>query len=236
MSKVCVYCNVPLVKNVNKTKDHVPPKCFWGGLKPDNLITVPSSGASNDDIYTFLHHTMHHDVPDKRVAELLGSFGKMTSHNKNLTKQILSNCVDVPVAINGFKVDTKHLVTPQWKRMEAVMERTARGLVYHHHEVVFDNENTVIQTFAIDCIKSLPRETQNLIKLIIEKSEKFKLTENFMYSTFELEGNYIVFMVVNKAIEYVSFFQDKETEKQHIDTKKRKARNKRKASRKKRLR
>ena len=37
----CYICGVDLIKNKNKSKDHVPPECIFPDEKPKNLKTVP---------------------------------------------------------------------------------------------------------------------------------------------------------------------------------------------------
>jgi len=46
---ICTYCWTPLTKTV-KTKDHVPPRCFFTSYEREklNLITVPSCATCNN--------------------------------------------------------------------------------------------------------------------------------------------------------------------------------------------
>ena len=49
MSKYCYLCGEKLIKNVNRSKDHVPPDCIFPDDKPDNLITVPCCIRCNEE-------------------------------------------------------------------------------------------------------------------------------------------------------------------------------------------
>ena len=52
MNKSCYLCGSILIKNINKSKDHVPPDCIFPDTKPENLITVPCCEACNKDYRT----------------------------------------------------------------------------------------------------------------------------------------------------------------------------------------
>jgi len=47
--KQCYLCGDELVKNKNKSKDHVPPDCIFPQEKPPNLITVPCCKKCNEE-------------------------------------------------------------------------------------------------------------------------------------------------------------------------------------------
>ncbi len=47
--KQCYLCGKNLIKNVNKSKDHVPPDCIFPKDKPPNLITVPCCKSCNGE-------------------------------------------------------------------------------------------------------------------------------------------------------------------------------------------
>ena len=49
MKKECYLCGTTLIKNINKSKDHVPPECIFPDDKPDNLITVPCCTECNKE-------------------------------------------------------------------------------------------------------------------------------------------------------------------------------------------
>ncbi|MCM8536774.1 MAG: hypothetical protein NE334_12625 [Lentisphaeraceae bacterium] len=168
-------------------------------------------------------------MSDDLVQEFIEPFKKTVNHNQGLAKEILKNCQDVPALLKGFQVDTLHLVSPKWKRMEAVMERTARGLIYHHYDTIICEDKTIIRTFALDCIRKVDIKTKELLKSICQHSEIHSIGETFLYSTFQFHGNYVVFMVVNKSVEYVSIFTDREIDMANMNKKRRQARNRRKA-------
>jgi hypothetical protein len=47
--KQCYLCGVELIKNKNKSRDHVPPECIFPQDKPLNLITVPCCLKCNEE-------------------------------------------------------------------------------------------------------------------------------------------------------------------------------------------
>lgn len=49
MKKECYLCGTTLIKNINKSKDHVPPDCIYPDDKPENLITVPCCTECNEE-------------------------------------------------------------------------------------------------------------------------------------------------------------------------------------------
>ena len=46
--KQCYLCGEKLIKNKNKSNDHVPPDCIFPKDKPPNLITVPCCKVCNE--------------------------------------------------------------------------------------------------------------------------------------------------------------------------------------------
>lgn len=52
MKKSCYLCGSILIKNINKTQDHVPPDCIFPDTKPENLITVPCCKNCNKEYKT----------------------------------------------------------------------------------------------------------------------------------------------------------------------------------------
>jgi hypothetical protein len=49
LMKQCYLCGEKLVKNKNKSKDHVPPDCIFPQDKPPNLMTVPCCKRCNEE-------------------------------------------------------------------------------------------------------------------------------------------------------------------------------------------
>ncbi len=47
--KQCYLCGEELIKNRNKSKDHVPPDCIFPQDKPRNLITIPCCKNCNEE-------------------------------------------------------------------------------------------------------------------------------------------------------------------------------------------
>ena len=47
--KQCYLCGEELIKNKNKSRDHVPPDCIFPQDKPANLITIPCCKRCNEE-------------------------------------------------------------------------------------------------------------------------------------------------------------------------------------------
>jgi len=47
--KQCYLCGEELIKNRNKSRDHIPPDCIFPKDKPPNLITVPCCKRCNEE-------------------------------------------------------------------------------------------------------------------------------------------------------------------------------------------
>jgi hypothetical protein len=52
MKKICYLCGSTLVKNFNKSKDHIPPACIFPDNKAKNLITLPCCENCNKEYRT----------------------------------------------------------------------------------------------------------------------------------------------------------------------------------------
>ena len=52
MKKLCYLCGSILIKNINKSKDHIPPDCIFPDTKPENLITAPCCKNCNEEYKT----------------------------------------------------------------------------------------------------------------------------------------------------------------------------------------
>ena len=61
MNKQCYLCGVTLIKNRNKSKDHVPPDCIYPDNKPLNLITIPCCRDCNKE-YELLDEKMRNFI------------------------------------------------------------------------------------------------------------------------------------------------------------------------------
>ncbi|MCG7853234.1 MAG: HNH endonuclease [Methanosarcinaceae archaeon] len=76
MKKSCYLCGSTLLKNINKSKDHVPPDCIFPDTKPKNLITLPCCEDCNKE-YGILDEKMKNYISilagEKSKNEILKS-------------------------------------------------------------------------------------------------------------------------------------------------------------------
>lgn len=149
------------------TRDHVPPKGIFCKPLPGNLIRVPACWACNNGASGL----------DERFRVFLGlQVGKnggeaerffreeaiaSIQHNRKLRNEILANVEPVSLATPaGIIYDQGFRVLWDSKAHDAIIERTVRGLYFHHYgEVLGDRASVKVQW-----LRKLPREVVNLSK------------------------------------------------------------------------
>jgi hypothetical protein len=138
----CVFCN----KRPAVTKDHIPPKGIFLKPRPSNLVRVPAceecnSGASDLDERFMVYLGLH-----------VGGWGgegenffrngvlKALDQNRKLRKEILSKMKPVYLESKGGIIyDWGYKVLWDSEAHNAIVEKTIRGLYYHHfNEVLGD--------------------------------------------------------------------------------------------------
>lgn len=131
----CAYCN-----NVADSEDHIPPRSLYAKATP-NLVTVPSCGdcrrkyPKDDEFFrTILVTTASRMNP---VAEELfrGSVGRALKRFVGLGPKIASQTVRFDLLtesgiFTGKKMPAITISNEDWRRIQVVLIRIARGLNY----------------------------------------------------------------------------------------------------------
>ncbi|WP_425398702.1 HNH endonuclease [Aeoliella sp.] len=137
--RTCIYCGA----SERLSDDHVPPKNLFPKPRPANLITVPSCeecnrGFSKDDEYFRLMVAIREDIADSSQAHKLlpaihRSLGR--SRGKGLLHGLLNSSEEVElVTQSGIFLGTSAKYKPEFERLNRVVERTVKGLLYRHFD------------------------------------------------------------------------------------------------------
>lgn len=92
MNKQCYLCGVTLIKNHNKSKDHVPPDCIYPDNKPPNLITIPCCKDCNKE-YKPLDEKMRNFISiiaGEKASNAGEKAKKEIDRSKKLSKEFLT--------------------------------------------------------------------------------------------------------------------------------------------------
>lgn len=130
--QTCVYCGKP-----TRTRDHVPSKVLLDEPYPDNLAVVPSCmecnhGFSSDEEYfACLIEIMSLGTLDLEVIE------------RNKVRRILSAKPKLKMLIQESITYTNgsHLIKPDWKRVESVVLKHAKGLSAYYMNTPIHGDN-----------------------------------------------------------------------------------------------
>lgn len=127
---ICYLCGIQLIKNVNKTKDHIPPKEFFPP-GTQNMITVPCCKPHNEEYKPLDDKIRNHmasliTIPAKPIEK----GHRAVLQSPKLAKEYLSYTKTHPtlVGIDGkprlvFYFDEKEL--NKW------LSRIVKGLYFH---------------------------------------------------------------------------------------------------------
>ncbi len=151
MQEICAICGL----RPGTTRDHVPPKGIFAKPRPDNLITVPACTICNNDasglderflVNLGIHVSFHGGEGGRLFKErVLSTLG----HNKKLAREVIEGMRKVKLeaddgTFSGFAYERKWDDTAH----DSVIERTIRGLHYHHYgEVLGSNSKVEVYFF-----------------------------------------------------------------------------------------
>jgi hypothetical protein len=137
--QLCVICGI---RNA-VTKDHVPPRGIFAKPRPNNLIKVPSCFPCNNNasdlderfrVYLGLHVA---GTSDNRNKQLMQEGLRTLRHNRKLYRTILRGLSPVYLTTpEGIIFERGHKLTWDSEAHDAVVERTSRGLYYHHYREI----------------------------------------------------------------------------------------------------
>lgn len=136
---LCAICGV----REATTKDHLPPKAILVKPYPANLITVPACADCNNGAATYdeqfrvyLGAAVGDKNPSARKLWKDGSLATLRK-NKKLVTALSSTMREVEVKTpSGVVLGKRTACLWPVRAYEAVVERIARGLYYHHFDEV----------------------------------------------------------------------------------------------------
>ncbi|WP_144076868.1 HNH endonuclease [Salinicola socius] len=133
-TQICAICG----ERDGVTRDHVPPKAIFPKPRPENLVTVPAclecnNGASDDDdlfkVFLSMQAASNSEIARRLFQE---KTARTLERNQVLLSAIMEESREVQVVINQGWVETRTGVLWNSKAHDAVIERTMRGLYFHH--------------------------------------------------------------------------------------------------------
>ena len=140
-SSHCVYCK----DGDGSTRDHIPPKAFFGDPPPSNLITVPCCETcrmrdQQDDqfmrnLFVSLRETENHPTIASQVASR-----RNRSFVKDKTQVAKLAEIMTPVEVNspgGLYLGTAPAFNLNDPRIDRFIERVSRGVIYDAFGISF---------------------------------------------------------------------------------------------------
>lgn len=139
---VCVFCGA----KGKVTKDHVPPQNLFKGFPDEGLIKVPgcdscNGGSKLDDEYFCAFLVPQEDIASHPQAQKLNRRirEKFDANNrkgleKRMYSQLHTKDVYTPA---GIYLGPKHLIYPEYSRIDATLKKILKGLFYHSMKTRF---------------------------------------------------------------------------------------------------
>jgi hypothetical protein len=131
---LCAICG----ERDGTTRDHVPPKAIFPKPRPNNLVTVPAclecnNGASDNDdlfkVFLSLQAAGNNEIARKLFQE---KTVRTLKRNQSLLALILEEAKELQIINNQGNIETRTGILWNSAAHDAVMERTIRGLYFHH--------------------------------------------------------------------------------------------------------
>lgn len=131
---ICAICG----EREGTTRDHVPPKAIFPRPRPDNLVTVPAcpecnNGASDNDdlfkVFLSMQAAGNNEIATRLFQE---KTVRTLERNQSLLAAIRRESTEVEVVNNQGHLETRTGVLWNSASHDAVIERTIRGLYFHH--------------------------------------------------------------------------------------------------------
>ena len=163
---VCTICGI----NEATTRDHVPPKAIFPKPRPENLITVPAcsscnNGASDYDDLFKVYLSMHAAGKSEMARRLFSEKTARTlERNQALLAQISKESKELQIKDENGDLVTRTGILWNSEAHDAVIERTIRGLYFHHtgNIVPLDTE------LKVQWLHEVPDEIELTIDLYTE--------------------------------------------------------------------
>ena len=170
MRPVCAICGV----REATTRDHVPPKGIFIKPRPSNLVTVPACTKCNNhssrlDERFLVNLGLHVSSAGSKGARVFNERVVPTlKHNRKLLNKIVKRTRPVEITTpQGIGYERLYIGEWDHEAHDKIIERTVRGLYYHHFEEVLGRESTVkthyFRTLSDDLYNASKRWAVNIL-------------------------------------------------------------------------
>lgn len=163
--KLCVLCGI----REATTADHVPPKNIFPKPRPGDLITVPAclkcnnEGSKHDEEFRVaLSLQLGIEI---EATQKLWKAGALRSlmHNQRLANALGRNSWEVDIrSPQGIYLGKRRAVAIPVRPHNAVLDRTVRGLYFHH----FGDILGIRVSCKVTPISGIPREISPIVKMM----------------------------------------------------------------------
>lgn len=161
MVQLCAICGIEKAT----TRDHIPPKGIFVKPRPSNLITVPAcvkcNNHSSDLDERFLAYLGVHVSIDEGEGQRLFTeqVMKTLKHNKKLHREIFNKVKPVEyITTERVTLSKGHISEWDKEPHMRIMERTIRGLYYHHFNKILGSDY-IVNTHFFDYLTTELQET-----------------------------------------------------------------------------
>jgi len=151
---LCAICGLQAAT----TKDHVPPKGIFSKPRPSDLITVPACHECNNhssvlDECFLVNLGIHVSIAGGEGERLFNQqVLPALRHNTKLQNKIMDELKPVDlVTPDGVVIKGAFAALWDSEAHTRVIERTIRGLHYHHYGSILGTESTV-KTYYFRCL------------------------------------------------------------------------------------
>jgi hypothetical protein len=161
MVQLCAICGIEKAT----TKDHVPPKGIFVRPRPSNLVTVPACVKCNNHSSELderfladlgVHVSIDQDEGQRLFTEQVM---KTLRHNKKLHSEILNRVKTVEFTTpDGVPLAKTYIGSWDKEPHLRIIERTIRGLYYHHYNEILGSDY-IVKTYFFDSLTTELQET-----------------------------------------------------------------------------
>jgi len=140
--KKCYLCGTNLIKNKNKSDDHVPPDCIFPNAKPPNLITVPCYIICNEE-YRPLDEKMRNYIAilaGEKASDAGEKAKKEVLKSRKLCKQFLSHTKPHPSLVDNAG-NPRLVFYFKDEELNKWLIRVVKGLYFHRNKIRIDEHS-----------------------------------------------------------------------------------------------
>ncbi|WP_440995544.1 HNH endonuclease [Arhodomonas sp. SL1] len=164
--EICAIC----AEHEATTRDHVPPKSIFPRPRPGNLITVPAcaecnNGASDLDDLFKVYLSMQAAANSEIAARLFREKTVRTlKRNQRLLNKLQEESAQIEVTTEEGRIETRTGYLWDSVAHDAVIERTIRGLYWHHWGAPLTRDATL----SVQWLQTIPDQVLEKISLFNE--------------------------------------------------------------------